>query len=548
MLRRLREGTEFAMSGDFDSAITLYLEAIELDDSFPVGYYNLANIQKKTGQIGAAIGNLKKAVELKPDWEQALNNLAGTLLYAGYNSEAAHYYQMMVALHPDNTETKLQLAVAYAADERFDEAIAVYQHILQQSPTDAPTLAALGKLLYNTHRHQALLEYCGCVKKQFPDDPKPYVIEAAVHARQGEWQVAQKILDELLAQYGPSFDVVAAYALIARPAKANCKVISLIEAVLQTQAAQLSPDQLAELHFNLGRLHDHEADYDKAFFNFQNANRHKFHGFDLEEQRRFIDDITGELNSDFFEATHKPTGVAARPIFILGMPRSGSSLVEQVLDCHSQVFGAGELYYINQIAQQVTPPDGSYGATVAGLGVDEIDHYANQYLEKVANLDNSARYVTDKMPQNFLHLGLIARLFPDARIIHCVRDPVDVCLSCYFQSFNQGHDYSYDLGALAGYYRSYHDLMQHWKQSLNLPFFTLQYETFIDQQAQTTAALLEFLDLPWEDSCMRHYENPRVTVTSSHDQVRQPIYKRSVQRWRNYEQHIGPLMEQLQGL
>ncbi len=548
MLRRLRQGTEFAMNGDYDNAIILYQEAIELDASFPLGYYNLANIQKKIGQIGNAIGNLKKAVELKPDWEQALNNLAGTLLYAGYNSEAAYYYQKLAVLHPDNTETKFQLAAAYAADERFDEAIAVYQKILQLLPMDAPALAALGRLLYNTHRHQALLEYCVYVKKQFPDDPKPYAIEAAVHARQGEWQVAQKILDELLAKHGPSFDVAAAYTLIARPAKANDKVIKMIEALLLTQAAQFSPDQLAELHFNLGRLHDHEADYDKAFFNFQNANRHKFHGFDLDDQRHFIDDITSVLNSGFFEAAHKPMGVAARPIFILGMPRSGTSLVEQILDCHSQVFGAGERYYINQIAQQITPPGGSYGAAVAGLGVAEIGYYASQYLEKIANLDSSARYVTDKMPQNFLHLGLIARLFPDARIIHCMRDPVDVCLSCYFQSFNQGHDYSYDLGALAGYYRSYHELMQHWKQSLDLPFFTLQYETFIDQQAQTTAALLEFLDLPWEDSCMRHYENPRVTVTSSHDQVRQPIYNRSVQRWRNYEQHIGPLIEQLQGL
>ncbi len=548
MMRRLREGTEFAMKGDFGRAIVLYREAIAIDASFPLGYYNLANIQKKTGQIDEAIDNLKKAVELKPDWEQALNNLAGTLLYAGYSDEAILYYQKVVELHPDVAETKFKLAAAYAAAERFDEAIALYQSMLQRSPADTQLLELLGKLLYSAHRYQELLGYCAHVKQYFPNNPKPYATEAMAYARMGEWQTAQKILDALLAKHAPTYHMVMAYALIARPAGANNKVIKLTRKLLQTQAKLLTADELAELHFNLGRLYDHESDFDNAFAHFQKANRYKFQGFDAGELQRFISHTTDILTRDLFERTAKPSGVAARPIFILGMPRSGTSLVEQILDCHSQVFAAGELYYINQIAQQAVGPDGVYGVRVAGLDADDIDRYAGQYLDKINGLDSSARYVTDKMPQNFLHLGLIARLFPDARIIHCVRDPVDVCLSCYFQSFNQGHDYSYDLDAVASYYRSYHDLMQHWKESLKLSFFTLQYENFIEQQEETTAALLTFLDLPWEEACMRHYENPRLTATSSHDQVRQPIYKRSVQRWRHYERHIGPLIEQLQDL
>lgn len=536
------------MKGDFDNAILLYQEAIEIDAASPIGYYNLANIQKKIGQIEGAISNLKKAVELDPTWDQALNNLAGTLLYAGYNSEAVICYQRVVALRPDVIEVRLQLATAYAAADRVDEAIAVYRQILQQSPADTATLEALGGLLYGTHRYDELLEHCLYLKRQFPDDPKPYATEAMVYARQGEWQAAQTILDRLLVKHGCSYHVALAYALIARPARANARVIRIINDLLQQWAKRLSVDELAELHFNLGRLYDHEADYDKAFLSFQRANRYRFRGFDGEGLQKFIDSIRTTLNGEFFAKVDKPSGSAARPIFIVGMPRSGTSLVEQILDCHSAVFGAGELLYINQIAQQIAGPDGIYGARVAALGDGEVHRYARQYLEKINLLNASARYVTDKMPQNFLHLGLIARLFPDARIIHCVRDPVDVCLSCYFQPFSQGHDYSYDLDAMASYYRSYHDLMAHWKESLKLPFFTLQYEEFIERQEQTTAALLTFLDLPWEDGCMRHYENPRLTLTSSHDQVRQPIYKRSVQRWRHYEGHIGPLIEQLQGL
>ena len=531
---RLRLGTVLAMNGDFDQAITLYQQAIEIDPTIALSYYNLANVQKKVGQIAAAISNLKKAVELDPAWDQALNNLAGTLLYAGYNDEAAHYYQRVLALHPGNIATMLQLANACAADERIAEAIAIYWQVLKLSPTDGPALAALGQLLYNSHRYGELLEYCTYVKRQFPGDPKPYVIEAKVLARQGEWQRAQKIIDELLAKHKPSYDLVTAYALIARPANANRKAIKLIEGVLRKEGRNLSQAEQAELYFSLGRLYDYEGEFAKAFPNFQTANRLTFQGFDLEGLRRFIADMTSVLDKAYFEQTHHSVATSARPVFILGMPRSGTSLVEQILDSHSQVFGGGELYYINQIAQQIGQSDSSYGAAIASLGSDELAHYAQQYLDKIAALDNSARYVTDKMPQNFLHLGLIARLFPNAHIIHCVRNPVDVCLSCYFQSFNQGHEYSNDLDALAGYYRSYHALMQHWKASLDLPFFTLQYENFVEQPEQTIAALLKFLDLPWEEGCMRYYENPRLTMTSSHDQVRQPIYKRSVQRWQHY--------------
>lgn len=547
MLRRLRQGTELAMKGEFDMAIELYKQAIEIGPSFPLGYYNLANVQKKIGQIGSAISNLRKAVELDPAWDQALNNLAGTLLYAGYNSEAARYYQQLLTLHPDNITTMLDLASAFAADECCEEAIALYWRVLQLSSTDASTLAALGQLLYNSHRYDELLEYSAYVKKQFPGDAKPYAIEAKVRARQGEWQAAQKILDELLAKHGPSYDVVTAYSLIARSARANGKVIGLIETLVFKDGPQLMPAELAELHFNLGRLYDHEGEYDKAFLSFQKANQLKFEGFDLEEQRIFIDDIIQEHNRRFFEPSRTSVTSMARPVFILGMPRSGTSLVEQILCSHSEVFGGGELYYINQIVQQVAPADGSYGEATAKLDEHELNNYAKQYLDKIAILNDSARYVTDKMPQNFLHLGLIARLFPDARIIHCVRNPIDVCLSCYFQSFNHGHEYTYDLDALAGYYRSYHELMQHWKMSLDLQFFNVQYETIVDQPEQVIAGLLKFLDLPWEDGCLRYYENPRMTTTSSHDQVHQPIYKRSLQRWRHYERHVGPLITQLKG-
>lgn len=540
---RLRFGTVLAMGGDFEGAARHYQEAIDLNPSLAAGYYSLANVQKKSGALTAAIANLKKAVELEPEWAQALNNLAGTLLYAGRSGEAVACYQRLATLIPADPEVSLQLARAYGEDGRVDEAVALYWQILRSSPANGTALAALGELLYNSHRYPELLEYCQHVKQQFPGDPKPYAIEAKVLGRQGAWQRARQILDGQLEQHPPDYDLVTAYAQIARQAEADERAIELIEALLRND--KLLPPQQAELHFSLGRLYDHEHDYDRAFANFQQANRLRYQGVDLAGQQRLVADITGHLDSAFFESHRRTTATPARPLFIVGMPRSGTSLIEQVLDSHSQIFGGGELYYINDIARQIEPLEGSYGEAVAQLGEDELARHAQYYLDRIEQLDGTARYVSDKMPQNFLHLGLIARLFPGARIIHCVRDPVDVCLSCYFQSFNRGHEYAYDLEALAGYYRSYHELMQHWQKVLDLPWFTLRYETLVDQPEETVSALLNFLELPWEEQCLRHHENRRLTLTSSHDQVRQPLYRRSLQRWRHYERHIGVLLSAL---
>ncbi len=541
-------GTLYAMNGNFEKALPLYEQAIALAPDMAVAYYSLANVQKKCDQIDAAINNLNKAVELKPDWSQAVHNLATTQAHTGRFQDAAKTYQTLLTLEPDNIEILLQYCNTLTASKRDSKAIEIYWQILKLSPDNANALAVLGQLLYDTHRYDELLEYCGHVEKTFPGHPKPFAIRAKVLARQGNWQNARKILDEVLAKHAPFYEAVTAYAQIARAADAAPKAITLINTLLKQQGQNLSANNIAELHFSLGKLYDQEKKYDKAFASFEKGNRLKKMNYDLDAQQRFVDNIIDTLNKSYFENAQKLTESSKRPVFIIGMPRSGTSLIEQVLDSHSQVFGAGELHGIGQIAQQISESNNAphaYANAVTNLTHEELQHYSKQYLDNIAALDNSARYVTDKMPQNFLHLGLIARLFPDAHIIHCQRHPVDTCLSCYFQSFSKGHAYAYDLDTLASYYRSYHQLMQHWKEVLDLPFFTLKYETLIEQPQQTIAELLTFLDLPWEESCMKHHENPRLTVTASHDQVRQPIYSRSVQRRQNYAAHIGPLKDLL---
>ena len=539
-------GTLYAMDGNFEKALALYEQAIALAPNMAVAYYSLANVQKKVDQIDAAINNLKKAVELKPDWRQAIHNLANTLMHVGRFQEATQVCQTLQTLEPNNIEVMLLHGNALTADRQYGEAIELYWRILALVPDNANALAVLGQLLYDTHRYDELLKYCEHTEKTFPGHPKPLAIRAKVLARQGDWQAAHRILDDVLAKHAPFYEAVTAYAQIARAADAAPKAIALIDTLLKQQGQHLSANNVAELHFSLGKLHDQQKEYGKAFAHFEKGNRLKKTDNDIAAHQRFVEDIIDTLNKPYFENAKKLTESSSRPVFIIGMPRSGTSLIEQVLDSHSQVFGAGELQGIALIAQQISGSSNAplaYANAVTNLSREELQHYSKQYLDNIATLDHSARYVTDKMPQNFLHLGLISRLFPDAHIIHCLRNPVDTCLSCYFQSFSKGHTYAYDLDTLASYYRSYHKLMQHWKEVLDLPFFTLEYEALIDQPQPTITKLLRFLDLPWEERCMKHHENPRLTVTASHDQVRQPIYSRSVQRQQNYAAHIDPLKD-----
>jgi len=234
-----------------------------------------------------------------------------------------------------------------------------------------------------------------------------------------------------------------------------------------------------------------------------------------------------------------------RPVFILGMPRSGTSLIEQILASHAQVFGAGELNHAKNLAAELfRGRESKLGAYLPSVTAHQLDALAKRYLALAGKQAGTATRITDKMPANFLWLGLIAQMFPRARVIHCLRDPRDTCLSIYFQFFTQAHPYASDLGDLAFYYRGYERMMAHWRSVLDLPMLEVRYDQLVADQEGQTRAMLDFLGLPWDDACLAFHQSKRATATASWDQVRQPVYTRSLQRWRNYQTHIGPLIDE----
>ena len=307
-------------------------------------------------------------------------------------------------------------------------------------------------------------------------------------------------------------------------------------------------DKLA-LHFAASSLLDAAGRYDEAFEHARVAKEMTRRPYDPQDHARRIDRrinfFTPKKVHDLPRASHGNR----RPVFIVGMPRSGTSLVEQILASHPQVYGAGELRTLSEIARSTHAADWTdgdpYPENMDAISVRKANRLAAQYLQTITQLNDTATYVTDKMPLNFMYMGLIQILFPDSHVIHCTRDPLDTCLSCYMTHFASGYEFSHDPSHLGAFHNEYRRLMNYWRDAVNVPMIEVNYEQVVRDLEGQTRRLLEFLDLPWDDRCLHFFQNQRPVPTASSEQVRRPVYASSVGRWKHYEKHLGPLMESL---
>ena len=309
------------------------------------------------------------------------------------------------------------------------------------------------------------------------------------------------------------------------------------------------------VRFALARHHADAGDHARAFQYFRIGNEMRAreagrHGrtFDRAAVDGLAERSIALFTPEFFAERGETGAPSERPVFIVGMPRSGTTLVEQILASHHAVFGAGELDAIEAITYRLSSAgraDAAYPDTVAGLDAAACRRLGDAYLERLATLDANAARVTDKMPANFRHLGLIALLLPGARIVHCQRDPLDVCLSCYVQNFTRGNEFSNDLGDIAVTYRAYRRLIDHWRRVLPVPMLDVRYEELVDDQAAVSRRIVDFVDLEWDPACLEFHANRRAVQTSSALQVRRPIYRDSIERWRVYQAELQPLIEAL---
>jgi len=421
---------------------------------------------------------------------------------AGDLKSAEPLYQDILKDEPDNADASHLLGLVRSEQDRNDEAVYLIEKAIGLNPNAAPF-----------HHNIAGL----------------YRRMGKLHEADSEFRRAI----DLKADYGEAYQGLAEMVTF----EPGDPLLQQIRGQLANSA--MDSGLRSYFQFAAGKICDDIGAYDEAFKHYSAGNRDANKTFDSNEFRQVVKD-TIYVFSQFFVQHNVGSGDSTEgPIFILGMPRSGTTLVEQILASHSKVFGAGELNdmkYIARSAANIGSLRQGFPNCMPGMPRSGYAKLAVEYLKRVAsNLSaGSSDRVIDKHPLNFQFIGLILQMFPNARIIHTIRHPLDTCLSCFFQNFSKGQHYTFDLVKLAHYYNDYSRLMEHWSLVYPGKIHTVEYEKVLSNQELETKRLLEYCDLGFEEACLDFHRNERVVNTASFLQVRKPIYHSSVNRWKNY--------------
>jgi tetratricopeptide (TPR) repeat protein len=478
---------------------------------------------------------------------------AGDQLFCANQYQAARpHYIEAICYGPQHAPAHMGLALCEQALGDRDSARQHMQSAIRYDPKLAFAHSALGHWYMTEGMIDAALEFSGRAMALEPQHAGIQAARAFVLQVAGESQAAWDIVQGLI-RHGFTPPIVAVlYARMARRHHHEEQALALLQQVIEAGLRSQILDRAdhAALLFSAADMLDGLKRYDEAFAVASRANALSAKPYSAQNAELDVERMIAYFTRKRLQCLPKASYRSERPVFIVGMPRSGTSLVEQVLASHPAVFGAGELDFVDRVFRgtlgMLKAKLGEYPECLDALSVHKADGMAQFDLEPLALMNRDAARVTDKLPLNFLHLGLIASLLPGARVIHCMRDPLDTCLSCHMTDLVMGHEFKFDLRHLGHFYRQYQRLMNHWKQVLDLPILDVQYEQLVDDAQGQARRMIQFLGLPWDERCLQFHKTRRSVATASTEQVRQPMYRTSVQRWRNYQKHLGPLREALE--
>lgn len=471
---------------------------------------------------------------------------------AGLKGEGKHFealvaYKTILDLNPNDAVAHAEFAGLCVVFHDTARALKHYNIAIQLSPQHLPAYAQLSWLLLEKNNFTLALSVLEMAERFSPLSPE--IMDARIKVLQSSRRVGEALTlcKEALTRY-PEHDVF--FCALAELSDLSSDDPEVKKAKKQLEKRGNASTNAPSTALAIARVYDHAGRTESAFSYFRRANRWKAERFPYDEpQKRAMFDA---LCVSFADSSHPVSGVRGpnTPVFILGMPRSGTTLVEQVLDSHPLIHGAGEMTSLSDLAFGVLPQlvNTPFPACIPLIDASQPEHYDKHAASILAALHAhwpQAAFVCNKMPQNFLYIGLILRLFPTAKIIHCRRDAMDTCFSIYTNHFQGHHEYGYDLGTLGRYYRMYDALMRHWESLYPGAIHTVHYERLVEDFEPETRGLLDYLGAEWDDACLRFYENKRTVRTASRDQVNKPLYASSIGRWKAYEKYLGPLKEAL---
>ena len=569
-------GVLLARLGRFGEALEYYNKALDLRPRYAEALNNRGNTLSHLRRHNEAIRSYREALDVMPDYAAAHNNLGNSLQEAGCIDDAIASFRRALQLKPDYSDALNNLGNALLSKGNFEDASRSFARALQLQPNFDRALVGYGKTLNLMGYHRQGVEFLERGIQLSPDNPRwhnelgnalsdlgriEYAISSYRRAIELDPEYAEGYsnLGNALGAAGRHEDAIASYENALRVQPDLCethyvlgfvKDFSSVDARIPELRAMLDSDALSDsdrcfLAFTLGKAHEDIGEVAKACEYYQQGNRLRKQSLDYDiagDRERFahirsLFEVCKDVCSEV--QTH---GDVPRPIFIVGMPRSGTSLVEQIIASHSSVHGAGELRYASRIMAPIVRHFSAAPDKPADTNL--FSTLRDEYLGEIEPLADGLPVLTDKMPGNFLWCGFLLEAMPDARIVHVRRNPVATCWSIYKRHFDH-YDFSNDLVDLGQYYLMYEDLMRFWHESFPGRIYDLDYEILTENQERETRSLLEYCDLPWEEACLEFHTTQRPVQTVSGQQVRKKMYSGSSEAWRPFEACLEPLVSTL---
>jgi tetratricopeptide (TPR) repeat protein len=521
-----------------EEAITSIKFALVIDPNQSQAYSSLATALHETGQLKEAEKAARKALTLNPDSSEARIDLADILAASDRFSEAETLLTEAMELIPDSPRLYIKLSSVLERANRTDDAIESIDKAIEISPQMPETYHRKGMIYYMSNQVDKALESLDKCLSLNPNSPTALALKSEILQTAGDMKQAEEVARQGL-DIAPNIPFL--YFTLGKIKKFTADDPDLKKMQELVENVQIYGNvQATSLHFALFKAYEDIGDYTAAFEHLKQANDLKRSSvyFDRTMQNTIFTQVKKTYDKKFMSKFEGKGCTDDAPIFIVGMPRSGTTLTEQIISSHPEVYGAGELFYLTSVEQ-------SFGAVTE----ENCEEMGKAYIEHVRNISDeskTARYFTDKMPGNFIRMGQIVAAMPNAKIIHCRRNPMDTCLSCFKQLFARGQYWSYNLEEMVENYTQYIDMMNHWRETMPDRFIEINYEDTVTDFENQARKLIDYVGLEWDDACLTPHKSKRAILTASKGQVRKPIYKTSIESWRRYEEQLQPLAKPLQ--
>lgn len=533
----------------FADAELCYRRAIELAPKFPDAWNNLGTCLRELKRSDDAIAAYRTALELRPNDPEALDNLALALKDLEKYEEAAATLRAALVIEQRSDKIHLHYGSVLIDQHKIDEAAVATERALALNPNSHDAVNLMGRVAFERGELEPALAHYRRALSLKPDLADAYNNMGNVLKELGKLEEARQAYLKAL-ELDPK--VAGVYVNLADSKKfaPGDPHLAAMEA-LAAQADGLSKTDRMQLDFALSKAYADLKQHRRSFEHLLKGTAAKRATIEYDEPvaLALFDRIEQVFSPEVMRAKRGGGDPSPVPIFVVGMPRSGTTLVEQILASHPMVHGAGELKTMNDVVLTVRGPDGNtipYPEFVPSLDPAALHAIGARYVALLRELAPQGERVTDKMPSNYYFVGLIHLALPNARIIHTMRDPVDTCISCFSKLFTAEQNHTYDLGELGRYYRRYERLMAHWRRVLPQGrMLDVRYEDVVADLESQARRIIDYCGLPWDDRCLSFHETDRPVRTASATQVRQPIYNSAVGRWKVYEEHLGPLLEEL---